>query len=122
MFGYGAGFPGGTDAVIEDLDAAARVSAAGWRGRYEPRVIVHHDHGRRRGPDVDRLERGYDIGRGAFYAKAALDPRLRKTYLVGWARLTVGRVRRREHPRVLGRELTGAARYVATKGRRKRHR
>ena len=32
MFGYEAGFPGGTDAVIEDLDAAARVSAAGWRG------------------------------------------------------------------------------------------
>jgi glycosyltransferase involved in cell wall biosynthesis len=117
-FGYGAGFPGGTDAVIEDLDAAARVSAAGWRGRYEPRVVVHHDHGRLPGPDVERLERGYDIGRGAFYAKAALDSRLRRTYLVGWARLTAGRIRRREHPRAVGRELAGAARYLATRTRR----
>jgi glycosyltransferase involved in cell wall biosynthesis len=117
-FGYGAGFPGGTDAVIEDLDAAARVSAAGWRGRYEPRVVVRHDHGRRPGPDVERLERGYDIGRGAFYAKAAFDSRLRRTYLVGWARLTAGRVRRREHPRVVGRELAGAARYLTTRARR----
>jgi glycosyltransferase involved in cell wall biosynthesis len=114
-FGYGAGFPGGTDAVIEDLDAAARVSAAGWGGRYEPRVVVHHDHGRKPGPDVDSLERGYDIGRGAFYAKAALDSHLRRTYLIGWARLTVGRVRRREHPRTVGRELAGAARYLMTR-------
>jgi glycosyltransferase involved in cell wall biosynthesis len=117
-FGYGAGFPGGTDAVIEDLDAAARVSVAGWRGRYEPRVVVRHDHGRQPGPEVESLERGYDIGRGAFYAKAALDPRLRKTYLVGWARLTAGRVRRREHPRTVGRELAGAARYLAARTRR----
>jgi len=117
-FGYGAGFPGGTDAVIEDLDAAARVSAAGWRGRYEPRVVVQHDHGRQPGPDVERLERGYDIGRGAFYAKAALDSRLRRTYLVGWARLTAGRIRRREDPRTVGRELAGAARYLTTRTRR----
>jgi len=117
-FGYGAGFPGGTDAVIEDLDAAARVSAAGWRGRYDPRVVVRHDHGRMPGPEVERLERGYDIGRGAFYAKAALDSRLRRTYLVGWARLTAGRIRRRDHPRTVGRELAGAARYLATRTRR----
>ncbi len=116
-FGYGAGFPGGTDAVIEDLDAAARVSAAGWRGRYDPRVVVHHDHGRKPGPEVARLERGYDIGRGAFYAKAALDSRLQRTYFVGWARLTADRVRRREHPRTVGRELAGAARYLATRTR-----
>ena len=116
-FGYGAGFPGSVDAVIEDLDAAARVSAAGWRGRYDPEVVVHHHHGRRPGPDVERLKRGYDVGRGAFYAKAALDSRLRKAYLVGWARLTASRVRRREDPRVLGRELAGAARYVQARRR-----
>jgi glycosyltransferase involved in cell wall biosynthesis len=114
-FGYGAGFPGGVDAVIEDLDAAARVSAAGWRGSYDPRVIVRHHHGRKPGPNVEGLKRGYDVGRGAFYAKAALDSQLRRTYLVGWARLTAGRVRRREHPRALGRELVGAARYLVSR-------
>jgi glycosyltransferase involved in cell wall biosynthesis len=116
-FGYGAGFPGGVDAVIEDLDAAARVSAAGWRGAYDPAVVVRHHHGRKAGPDVARLRQGYDVGRGAFYAKAALDPRLRRTYLVGWARLTAGRVRRREDPRTLGRELSGAVRYLASRAR-----
>lgn len=115
LLGYGAGFRGGTDAVIEDLDAAARVSAAGWSGGYDPDVIVHHDHGRKPGPEIDDLERGYDIGRGAFYAKAALDPSLRRTYLVGWARLTAGRLKRRDDPRKVGRELVGATRYLVTR-------
>lgn len=115
VFGYGAHFPGGVDAVIEDLDAAARASAAGWRGRYDPDVIVRHHHRRKPGPEVARLRRGYDVGRGAFYAKAALDSRLRKTYLVGWARLTAGRARRREDPRAVGRELAGAVRYLTTR-------
>ena len=51
------------------------VSAGGWRGRYDPRVVVDHEHGRKPGPEVARLERGYDIGRGAFDAKAGLDSR-----------------------------------------------
>lgn len=116
-FGYGAGFPGSVDAVIEDLDAAARISAAGWRGRYDPDVVVRHHHGRKPGPDVTRLNRGYDVGRGAFYAKAALDSSLRRRYLAGWARLTLGRVRRLEDPRTVGRELLGALRYLGSRPR-----
>ncbi len=36
---------GGFDADLrcgEDVDAVWRLSAAGWRGRYEPTVVVHH--------------------------------------------------------------------------------
>jgi glycosyltransferase involved in cell wall biosynthesis len=113
VFGYGARFAGDVDAVIEDLDAAARASAAGWTGAYDPEVVVRHHHGRKPGPEIEKLRRGYDVGRGAFYGKAALDSSLRKTYLVGWARLTAGRVRRRESPWIVTRELSGATRYLA---------
>jgi glycosyltransferase involved in cell wall biosynthesis len=117
IFGYGAHFAGDVDAVIEDLDAAARTSAAGWAGAYDPDVVVRHHHGRRPGPDIEKLRHGYDIGRGAFYGKAALDSSLRKTYLVGWARLTADRVRRRESPGIVARELSGATRYLAKRMR-----
>lgn len=112
VFGYGAGFGGGVDAVVEDVDAAARASAAGWRGRYDPEVVVRHHHGRKSGPDVKGIRRGYDVGRGAFYAKCALDARMRRTYVVGWLRLTAGRFRRREDLRPVGREIGGALRYL----------
>jgi glycosyltransferase involved in cell wall biosynthesis len=113
VFGYGAGFASGkADAVIEDVDAVARVLAAGWRGRYDPAVVVRHHHGRKPGPEVDAIRRGYDIGRGAFFAKCALDGRMRRKYLAGWMRLTAGRVQRREPLGPVGRELWGAAHYL----------
>jgi hypothetical protein len=112
VFGYGAGFLGEVDAVVEDVDAAARVSAEGWSGRYDPDIVVHHHHGRKPGADVQKLLRGYDVGRGAFYAKCALDRRMRKTYVGGWLRLTAGRITRRASLRPLAREARGAARYL----------
>jgi hypothetical protein len=113
-FGYGAGFAGGkVDAVVEDADAAARAAASGWRGRYDPDAVVRHHHRRRPGPDVDGIRRAYDVGRGAFFAKCALDRRMRRTYVVGWLRLTAGRFRRREDLRPIGRELWGASRYLS---------
>lgn len=112
-FGYGAGFAGGRmDAVVEDADAAARAAADGWRGCYDPRVVVHHHHRRRPGPEVDDIRRAYDVGRGAFFAKCALDRRMRRRYVTGWFRLTTGRFRRREDLRPIGRELWGATRYL----------
>jgi glycosyltransferase involved in cell wall biosynthesis len=118
-FGYGAGFAGGkVDAVIEDADAAARAAVVGWHGRYDPEAVVRHHHRRRPGSDVEAIRRAYDVGRGAFFAKCALDRRMRKTYLVGWLRLTAGRFRRREDLRPLGRELRGAAHYLAMRRRR----
>jgi len=106
-FGYDtAGFAG------EDVDAVARASAAGWRGRYDPALVVRHHHGRGPGPDAEWTRRAYDIGRGAFFAKSALDPRMRRTYLAGWLRLTLARFKRRDDFRPVVRELWGAARYL----------
>ena len=106
-FGYaGGGFAG------EDVDAAARASVVGWRGRYDPALVVHHHHGRRPGPDADAARRAYGIGSGAFFAKSALDRRLRRIYLAGWVRLTADRLRTRGDLRSIGWEVGGALRYL----------
>jgi glycosyltransferase involved in cell wall biosynthesis len=110
-FRHGGG-PGGGD-----VDVVARALADGRRGAYDPDVIVRHDHGRAPGPEADAVRRAYDLGRGAFYAKCALDPRLRRTYLAGWAVLTWGRIRRRESLAPVLREFRGAGSYLA--GRRR---
>jgi glycosyltransferase involved in cell wall biosynthesis len=96
----------------EDTDFIARISWAGWTGRYEPALVVAHHHGRKPGPDVDRHRQGYDRGRGAYYMKFVLDPRSRGTYLRCWywrsrsgfGMASIGRLRR---------ELVGAGGYVA---------
>lgn len=111
LFTYGSG-PGGGD-----VEAAVRVLAAGWRGLYDPALVVLHHHGRRPRAAVDAARRSYDVGRGLFYAKCGFDRRLRRTYLVGWARLTWGRLRRRESLRPVARELQGALRYVRSRVR-----
>lgn len=107
FFSHGGG-PGGGD-----VDIAARALAAGWRGTFDPEVVVRHDHGREPGPAADVVRRAYDLGRGAFYAKSALDPRMRRTYLAGWAVLTWGRIRRGTSLAPVARELRGAVRYLA---------
>jgi glycosyltransferase involved in cell wall biosynthesis len=113
VFAYGNG-PGGGD-----VDIAARAGASGWRGLYDPSIVVRHHHGRRPGPEVERARRAYDLGRGMFYAKSALDKRMRRTYLAGWLVLTWGRIRRRESLRPVLRELRGALRYLRLRlGRR----
>jgi glycosyltransferase involved in cell wall biosynthesis len=111
-FGYGNGLSG------EDADAVARASAAGWQGLYDPQLVVHHDHGRRRPEEVEQVRRAYDLGRGAYYAKCLLDRRLRRIYLAGWARLTLERLRRGQRRTATLRELRGAARYLGLRLRR----
>jgi hypothetical protein len=56
----------------EDLELATRASFGGWRGAYDPRPTVRHDHGRRTPESIQSLDRGYDIGRGAYYLRSAL--------------------------------------------------
>ena len=65
LFGAGARFGG------EDLDAAGRASAMGWKGRYCPEVIVRHHHGRK-ASDIPRLMKFYGIGAGAYHMKLLL--------------------------------------------------
>ena len=102
----------GTSCVAgEDTEYIARAVWAGWRGRYDPRPIVAHHHGRKPGAEADRQKRGYDYGRGAYYARFVLDARSRRVYLHEWycrtvRPVTLARLRR------LRRELVGAGRYL----------
>lgn len=98
----------------EDTEYLARAAWAGWSGRYDPRPVVAHHHGRKPGPDAIRQARGYDYGRGAYYIKFVLDRRSRRTYLKHWywaARRDLMEAR-------IGRpwrELVGAARYLTSR-------
>ena len=108
----------GTPCVAgEDIEYVARAAWAGWAGRYDPRAVVAHHHGRKPGADAERQRRGYDYGRGAYYAKFLLDRRARGTYLRSWYRRTrrgfgIARLAR------LRRELAGAAGYLILQGLR----
>jgi glycosyltransferase involved in cell wall biosynthesis len=100
-FGAGARFPS------EDVDLVARLSALGWAGAYDPRPLVSHDHGRKTEAEAIRLMRQYDRGRGAYYAKLALDPVMRAAYLRNWFWLL-----RHQPLGVTRRELAAAADYL----------
>jgi glycosyltransferase involved in cell wall biosynthesis len=95
----------------EDTEYVARAAWAGWTGRYDPRPVVAHHHRRKPGPEAERQIKGYDYGRGAYYAKFVLDPRSRSVYLRRWywrARAEWSAARRGR----LRRELAGAVRYL----------
>jgi GT2 family glycosyltransferase len=79
-FGAGALF------ACEDIDAVARASANGWAGAYDPAPLVHHHHGRKTSLEAARLMREYDRGRGAYYMKSLLDPRIRASTLRCWVK------------------------------------
>jgi glycosyltransferase involved in cell wall biosynthesis len=102
LFGSGALFPS------EDVDTSARVSMHGWLGAYDPTIVVSHHHGRK-AADVGSLHRSYDIGRGAYHAKLALQDRAFRQALKGWR----GLPRRALHrPATIRWELAGALDYA----------
>jgi len=74
--------PGSRIGVAEDLDYLYRVIQAGHRIHYAPEVHVLHNHGRRSPEHLDRLKRGYLMGRGAFYCKHLLK---RDSRVARWA-------------------------------------
>ncbi|HSB95824.1 MAG TPA: glycosyltransferase family A protein [Spongiibacteraceae bacterium] len=78
-FGAGAPLVSG-----EDMDIIARASAAGFFGGYDPQPTVAHHHRRRHKEEIDKLYLGYDVGRGAYYAKMLLVKNMRKIYLRHW--------------------------------------
>ena len=101
LFGAGSLFAG------EDLDAAARASAMGWKGLYCPEVVVRHHHGRKRS-DIPRLMKFYGIGAGAYHMKLLL-----KGHEVLWFAQSVYQVRRRSKfsPRMVLWEPVGIVKY-----------
>lgn len=104
----------GPGAVVygEELDLLARASAAGFRGAYDPRPVVFHHHRRSSREDVRRLMAIYDMGRGAYYAKAVTDPRMRRAFLWPVIRRIMGNVRRLDFG-VMWREFHGAWKYLS---------
>ena len=97
----------GTRFNFEDVDMAARASAAGHRGGYFPGPTVRHHHGRRPGPELDALLASYDHGRGAYWGSLLLRPGYRR-YAV--RNLLVSFVRKPAP--VVRRELEGMRDYL----------
>lgn len=78
--GFDSEFGAGTQFPCEDVDMVSRCCAAGWAVKYDPRPTVHHHHGRQNAVEVEKLQRSYSAGRGAYMMKALLDPRRRIIY------------------------------------------
>jgi len=96
----------GTPFVCEEVELQARLSAAGWIGKIDTRPLVYHHHRRKSVGDLGKLEETYDLGRGAYYAKCLLDPRLRSRYARQWLSMMPSSSVRRVY-----RELRSAAHY-----------
>ncbi len=105
--GFDEMFGAGTFYACEDVDMLARIVGLGWHGTYDPHSTVAHHHGRKTQREADRLMRIYDYGRGAYYMKSVLNPRLRLVYLRHW----YWRVRKQPLPCSL-REFYAALRYL----------
>jgi glycosyltransferase involved in cell wall biosynthesis len=102
LFGPGSLFP-----AAEEIEAVGRASARGWKGTYQPDVVVRHHHGRK-SADAEALWKWYAIGRGAYHMKLLL----RGHQLVWFAR-SVYQLRSRyktSRTTVLW-ELVGATKY-----------
>lgn len=110
LFGAGQKYP------CEDVDAMAEVLRMGWQGAYDPRAVVFHHHGRKLSADAEKLSNGYDIGRGAYFAKRLLKPGARKQYLMVWLNRLA-----RQPITVSMRELTAAIQFWAENIRRMCH-
>ena len=84
LFGSGAHFP------CEDIDLMALCLAKGYVGIYDPNVVVQHDHGRRTQDELAKLEKSYDVGRGAFlYKHVVLGKGLRYQYFMYWLKESI---------------------------------
>ncbi|MPZ18408.1 MAG: glycosyltransferase [Luteitalea sp.] len=97
----------GTPFACEDVEILARLTFAGFAGMYDPRPLVYHHHGRREEAAVE-LRKGYDFGRGAYFAKCLLDRQMRLSYLKRWYWQTKQRQFRRT-----AREVVGAMSYLS---------
>ena len=106
--GFDPWFGAGAVFTTEDAELAARISAAGWNGAYDPRPVIYHHHGRKTARDEFWLMRSYDRGRGAYYAKCILNKSMRQRYVRNWF------LTRRYHSwRTSALEIVAGLEYVA---------
>lgn len=99
--------PGAACLAADDTEFLARALWAGWSGRYDPALVVAHDHGRMKA-DAVRLRHSYHVAAGAYFMSFLLHPRARRAYLAYWGRWIL---RHKEADR-FGRELAGAWRFL----------
>ena len=114
--GFDPRFGSGTPFACEDIDAAAGVLWADYRGAYDPRPVVHHHHGRKH-DEVRKLGADYDRGRGAYYMKQLLSRGRRWAYGKAWARSVAGSVIRRRPGKSI-REFSSGMRFLVDHLRR----
>jgi len=100
-FGPGALF------VCEDVDIMARMLGRGWHGAYDPGPLVYHHHRRRTQLEVLQLLRQYARGRGAYYSKFILNPKVRIAYVRNWCEEM-----RRQSWKISARELASGAEFL----------
>ena len=67
MFGSGVEFAG------DDIDYISRVLIKGYKGVYDPALVVYHHHGRKDTKTIQNQERFYAKGIGAQYCKRILN-------------------------------------------------
>ncbi len=108
--GYDADLGAGTPFPCEDIDVVAATLWSGKFALYDPVPTVEHHH-RRREADVPALEKSYDAGRGAYYAKYLLRADTRMVYLRALARLAFRHQTRHDFER-LSRELRSGLSYL----------
>jgi GT2 family glycosyltransferase len=101
----------GTPFPCEDIDAVAACAWAGLPGKFDPRMVVRHHHGRKE-KDYPQLMASYDRGRGAYFAKYLLRADSRMAYWKGWLSSAFTDVHRGSLA-TLRRELASARNYVA---------
>ena len=94
----------------EDCDLILRASWCGYSGLYAPTSTIMHHHRRNTQVQGRRLERDYDLGRGAFYIKHILGRPTRLLVLKNWY-WSVRTLKLRGAAR-LAREVQGALTYL----------
>jgi len=105
MFG-----PGAVTLAAEDSDYLLRASFCGFTGMYSPLPTVRHHHRRKTPEHYVSINRVYDIGRGALYAKYLCARATRRLMLKRWWWSVW--LRSHEGRRQLFNELRGAAIYL----------
>ena len=61
--GFDDNLGAGTPFAFEDVDAELRALAAGWVGKYDPRSVVFHHHGRKPGIEDFMIQVGRELNR-----------------------------------------------------------
>jgi glycosyltransferase involved in cell wall biosynthesis len=99
--------PGAPCQAADDTEFLSRALWAGWSGRYEPALVVSHDHGRLEA-DAVRLRQSYHFACGAYFMSRVLHANARRAYLRYWCRWIL------RHKSVVrcAREFSGASRYL----------